>query len=384
MLLLLLYKIMLVIVDIVAIVWRSYIILDILESFIRLIILKRYMNKQQKYDLITKNLQEVIGGEKLKKILSKRNLKVYMGTAPTGKPHLGYFVTIFKLADFLKAGCEVTFLFADLHAYLDNMKSSWDLLDKRIKYYELAIKNMLKLIGVSLTKLKFARGSDFQLKRKYTLDMYKISALVNTRDTQKAGADVVKQTKTPKMSGLLYPILQSLDEEYLGVDAQYGGMDQRKIFMFAGENLQKIGYKKRIHLLSYLIPGLGKEGKMSSSEPNSKIELDDDAKTIKKKINKAFCIDGVVQGNGLLAILEFIIFPKLDMDGKKFIINRPEQYGGKIVYSNYNDVEKDFSENKLSSIDLKQGIGEELVKFLKPLKKILDKNKKLEKQAYPN
>ncbi len=342
------------------------------------------MNKQQKYDLITRNLQEVVGEEQLKKILSKRNLKVYMGTAPTGKPHLGYFVTIFKLADFLQAGCEVTFLFADLHAYLDNMKSSWALLDKRIKYYELAIKSMLKTIGVPLTKLKFVKGSDYQLKKDYTLDMYKMSALVTTRDTQRAGADVVKQTKTPKMSGLLYPILQSLDEEYLGVDAQYGGMDQRKIFMFAGENLPKIGHKKRIHLLSYLIPGLGKEGKMSSSDPNSKIELDDDSKTIKKKINKAFCTDGVVQGNGLLAILEFIIFPKLEKDGKRFVINRPEQYGGKIVYDNYKDVEKDFSNNKLSSIDLKQGLGDELVKFLKPLKKVLDKNKKLEKQAYPN
>jgi tyrosyl-tRNA synthetase len=26
------------------------------------------------------------------------------------------------VADFLKAGCEVTILFADLHAFLDNMK----------------------------------------------------------------------------------------------------------------------------------------------------------------------------------------------------------------------------------------------------------------------
>jgi len=153
--------------------------------------------------------------------------------------------------------------------------------------------------------------------------------------------------------------------------------------MFAGENLPKIGYKKRIHLMSYLIPGLSKEGKMSSSDPNSKIELDDDAKTIKKKISKAFCTDGVVQGNGLLAILEFIIFPKLEKDGGKFVINRPEQYGGKIVYSSYKDVEGDFIDNKLSSIDLKQGVGVEVANFLKPLKKILDNNKKLEKQAYP-
>jgi tyrosyl-tRNA synthetase len=30
----------------------------------------------------------------------------------------------------------------------------------------------------------------------------------------------------PLLSGLLYPGLQALDEEYLGVDAQFGGVDQ--------------------------------------------------------------------------------------------------------------------------------------------------------------
>ena len=29
------------------------------------------------------------------------------------------------------------------------------------------------------------------------------------------------------------PLLQALDEEYLKVDAQFGGLDQRKIFTFA-------------------------------------------------------------------------------------------------------------------------------------------------------
>ena len=32
---------------------------------------------------------------------------------------------------------------------------------------------------------------------------------------------------------------------YKSVDAQFGGVDQRKIFMFARDHLPKIGYKKR-------------------------------------------------------------------------------------------------------------------------------------------
>lgn len=60
---------------------------------------------------------------------------------------------------------QVTVLFADLHAYLDNMKAPWELLELRVKYYEQVIKAMLESIGVPLEKLKFVKGTDFQLSR---------------------------------------------------------------------------------------------------------------------------------------------------------------------------------------------------------------------------
>lgn len=52
-------------------------------------------------------MQEVLGEDKLKAILKERELKIYWGTATTGKPHIAYFVPMSKIADFLKAGCEV-------------------------------------------------------------------------------------------------------------------------------------------------------------------------------------------------------------------------------------------------------------------------------------
>ncbi|MBN2881705.1 tyrosine--tRNA ligase [Candidatus Woesearchaeota archaeon] len=342
------------------------------------------MDGTTKYDIIAKNLQEIVGEEELKVILNERDLKVYWGTAPTGRPHLGYFVPMYKIADLLRAGCHVTILFANIHAYLDNMKTTWELLDNRTKYYEFIIKEMLTLIGVPLDKLRFIKGTDFQLSEKYTLDMYKVSALSTTRDTQKAGAQVVKQIDNPKMSGLLYPILQALDEEHLGVDAQFGGVDQRKIFMFAREFLPKIGYQKRIHLMNPLIPGLGESGKMSSSEPNSKIDFDDSDKAIRKKIGKAFSIDGVVDENGLLAIAKYVIFRKLEDEGKDFVIDRPEQYGGKIVFKTYEDVESAFAKKELASIDLKQGIADEIIKLISPLRTKIEENKELFDAAYPN
>jgi tyrosyl-tRNA synthetase len=62
---------------------------------------------EEKEHLITRNLQEVLGKETMKTILQERDLKVYWGTATTGKPHVAYFVPMTKIADFLKAGCEV-------------------------------------------------------------------------------------------------------------------------------------------------------------------------------------------------------------------------------------------------------------------------------------
>ena len=60
---------------------------------------------------------------------------------------------------------QVTILFADLHAYLDNMKAPWDLLQQRTAYYEALIKAMLRSIGVQLDKLNFVRGTEYQLSK---------------------------------------------------------------------------------------------------------------------------------------------------------------------------------------------------------------------------
>jgi len=68
---------------------------------------------EDRFDLITRGLQEVLGGETIKTILAEgRTPKCYWGTAPTGRPHIGYFVPLMKIADFLRADVEVTILLA--------------------------------------------------------------------------------------------------------------------------------------------------------------------------------------------------------------------------------------------------------------------------------
>ncbi|OQV19653.1 Tyrosine--tRNA ligase, cytoplasmic [Hypsibius exemplaris] len=335
--------------------------------------------------LVTRNLQEVLGADNVVEALKRRDqhLRLYWGTATTGRPHIAYFVPMMKIADFLKAGCHVTVLLADLHAYLDNMKAPWELLEKRTEYYEHVIKAMLKSINVPLDKLQFVKGTTYQLSEKYTKDVYRLSSLVTEREAKKAGAEVVKQVDTPLLSGLLYPGLQALDEEHLGVDAQFGGVDQRKIFTFAEKFLPQLGYKKRMHLMNPMVPGLT-GAKMSSSEEDTKIDLLDSEADVKKKLKKAFCEPGVVEGNGVLAFSKHVIFPHLREKGESFVIAQKDQEP--LTCATYEDLEKVYAANGLHPGDLKGAVGDVINRLLEPIRQEFSQSEELTAlvlKAYP-
>ncbi|MDP7323361.1 MAG: tyrosine--tRNA ligase [Candidatus Woesearchaeota archaeon] len=339
------------------------------------------MNFDEKWALVTRNAQEIVDEEELKKIMQgKKQPAVFLGTAITGRPHVGYFLWVIKMADFLKAGWKVKVLLADLHGALDNCP--WELLDKRYDYYNLVITGMFESLGVSVKDLEFVKGSSFQLDKKYMMDVMKMASHASVRNATKAGSEVVKQSENPKLSGLLYPIFQALDEEYLDVDVQYGGVDQRKILMFAREFLPKVGYKPRVEFMTPLIPGLVGE-KMSASSEESKIDLLDDLKKIQKKMNKAFCPEGEVEGNGVLAFAKHIIFVLKGDSGDKFVIERPEKFGGNVEYGDYNALEEDFVERKLHPMDLKNGVAREIDVLLAPIRKKAEGKDKLISDAYP-
>ncbi|XP_072938140.1 tyrosine--tRNA ligase, cytoplasmic [Epargyreus clarus] len=337
----------------------------------------------EKKHLITRNLQEVLGEDRMLEILKQRDLKIYWGTATTGRPHVAYFVPMSKIADFLKAGCEVTILFADLHAYLDNMKAPWELLALRTQYYEAAIKAMLTSIGVSIDKLRFVRGTEYQLGKEYTLDVYRMSSVITEHDAKKAGAEVVKQVDHPLLSGLLYPGLQALDEEHLKVDAQFGGVDQRKIFTLAEKYLPQLGYAKRVHFMNPMVPGLT-GAKMSSSEEESKIDLLDNPANVKKKLKKAFCEPGNITDNGVLSFTKHVIFP-LMKEGETFKICRASEHGGDVEYTNFDDLEKAFEKEEVHPGDLKASVEKCINKLLAPIQEIFKdpKLQELTKKAYP-
>jgi len=329
----------------------------------------------EKFELIKRNTQEIVKEEELKKLLKeKKNPVVYWGTAPTAKPSIAYLFPLRKLSDFAKAGFKIKVLLADLHGALDG--TPWNVLERRYDYYKEAITQIFKILGTDLKKIEFIKGSEVQLKPEYSYDVLKLASMNSVNECKRAAAEVVKFGDNPKTGGLIYPIMQSLDEQYLGVDVQFAGLDQRKIMMFARENLPKIGYNRRIEIMVPMIPGLvGK--KMSSSDAKSKIDLTDNEKVVQEKINKADCVSGNPD-NGVMAFLKYVIMVIKQDKKEQFIIERPDKYGGNINYVDYESVEKDFVSKKLHPLDLKNAVSKEISNLLNKIdtKKLNELGKK--------
>lgn len=273
----------------------------------------------------------------------------YLGTATTGRPHCGYFVAMVNIAQFLRAGCAVKVLLADIHGFLDNLKAPIELVKFRAEYYRFVITALLQSVNVPIERLEFVMGSSYQLSAKYTMDLFRLSSVVTEHDAKRAGAEVVKQVENATLSGLIYPLMQALDEEHLDVDAQFGGVDQRKIFILAAEQLPRINYKERAHLMNPMVPGLA-GGKMSSSDPDSKIDVLDDADIVKKKLKKAHCAPKEVEGNGVISFIEYVLLPVSALKsgaGASFTVERRDQEP--LEYTNIAKLQEDYRADIVST-----------------------------------
>lgn len=295
-----------------------------------------------------------------------------------------------KIAQFLRAGCRVKILLADIHGFLDNLKAPIELVNFRAEYYRFVITALLKTVGVSLDKLEFVLGSTYQLTPKYTMDLFRLSSVVTEHDAKKAGAEVVKQVENATMSGLLYPLMQSLDEEFLEVDAQFGGVDQRKIFTLATEVLPKIGYKERAHLMNPMVPGLA-GGKMSASDPDSKIDILDTPDSVRKKVKKAYAAAQQLDGNGMISFVEYVLLPVSALRSRggeaKFEVEQRESEKEPVIYSDVRTLKEDYQADKLTPQMLKASVTKALVDLLTPIQAEFLSSKEwqeIEKKAYPS
>ena len=351
--------------------------------------------------------EEVVTREELIELFKTNSSpKHYIGLEISGFLHLGSLIsTGFKINDFLKAGVNCTIFLADWHTMInDKLGGDWDTITKVSKYYADAFKLVCPQANIVL-------GSDlYDSRKEYWKEFMEFTKHMSIKRTMRTLTIMGRSEDESKidLAKLLYPPMQAVDIHSLDLDIVHSGMDQRKIHMLVREIFPKMNWKVPVAVHHKLLPGLknpvekntvekiadvkeecvkcgtprgpqqkgpclecGEKGihstiivKMSKSDPNSGVFIHNTDDEIKKKISKAWCEEANTQINPLLEIARTIIFHEFN----EINVERPEKFGGNVSYADFNQLETDFAAKKLHPTDLKQTVGNYLIKVIAPIR----------------
>ncbi len=352
------------------------------------------MDNEERFNLITRNLEEVLTPNDLKELIEKGvPLKHYIGFEISGKLHIGSAILgMMKVRDYQKAGVDTSIFLADWHTWINNkLGGDKEKIRKAAEYFKEVFRASIKLLGGNPEKLRMISGSDlYHNNDKYwetVIEIAKHTTLARAlRSITIAGR---KEKEGVNFALLLYPLMQVADIFVQRVNLAHAGMDQRKAHVIARDvalslnnNPLEIDGKKYkpIALHHPLLPGLrlppGKNPqemskeelsslKMSKSIPGSAIFVTDNREEVEKAVMNAYCPAKDVSYNPVLIWAKLLVFN----EGKMLYIKRPEKFGGDKVYETYEEIEKDFGEGKLHPLDLKKAMSEYINDLLESIRK---------------
>ena len=361
------------------------------------------MEVNEKIKLIENNTEEILGKEELKEMISNNeNINHYIGFEISGKIHLGTgLMCMSKVKDFMDAGVNCSVFLADYHSWInDKLGGDLDKIKKTaVGYFKEGLKASLKCVGGDPEKLNFVLGSElYHNNDLYWLDVIEISKHTSlSRMMRSITIMGRKEGGSVDFAKLLYPPMQVADIFIQKINMPHAGIDQRKAQVIARDVATKLSFDplvnskgeqiKPMAVHHSLIMGLGKpskwpikkdelkdmlsELKMSKSKPDTCIFIHDSEDEIKRKINKAFCMEKEIDYNPILDWLKRLIFP---IRGK-LKIKRPEKFGGNLEYKDYFDIEKDFAKGDIHPMDLKNAVADSLIEILKPAREHFEKPK---------
>jgi tyrosyl-tRNA synthetase len=359
----------------------------------------------QKIETIKSIGEEIIGLENLERLLThKKNVVAYDGFEPSGRMHIAQgLLRAHNVNKFVNAGVKFKFWVADWFALM-NLKMGGDI-NKIQKAGKLMIETW-KACGMNVDAkdgdgnpmIEFIWSSEEINKRsdeywKLVLDIGTKFGLTRIRkctqimgrkedDTQK---ELLKQLSLEldtldkdnirsivnqllekeqddkndlSASQIFYPVMQCADVFFLGVDIASLGLDQRKVNMLALEYCDKIKRKNKPIIVSHhMIMGLDGSDKMSKSNPDNTIFMDDGEADVKRKITKAFCEPGNIEKNPLLDWTKWLIMP---ITITFTILDK--------TYNMYQDLEDDFKNLLVHPKDLKNTLITIINQLLEPVR----------------
>jgi len=321
-------------------------------------------------ELLQRNTVEIVTTEELKEVLKKPKPRAYIGFEPSGTVHIGWKICTNKIKDFLSCNFDFIILLADWHAYI-NDKLEGDI--EKIKLCGQYMENCFAAMGIPQDKVKFVYASDYVNDSKYWELVLRVSKATSVARVKRAMDIMGREEKDAEkdLSKLFYPAMQVSDIFYLGLDVAYGGMDQRHAHMLARDVSKKLDRKPPIALHTPLLTGLQASGrmnpveiKMSKSKPDSMISIHDTPDVVKNKLKKAYCPEKQIEGNPVIELCKYVIFPELK--NEVFLIERPRKFGGNLEFKSYEELEDAYLKG-LHPLDLKNATASYINKILEPV-----------------
>ncbi|HOU76137.1 MAG TPA: tyrosine--tRNA ligase [Candidatus Dojkabacteria bacterium] len=356
------------------------------------------LSKAERIELITRNLQEVLGIEQLEHLIDTNTPLVhYIGYEISGLLHIGQGVsTCMKIADLQNAGVKCRIYLADWHTWInDKFGGDHELIKKvAVEYFEPAMRVSLKMAGGNPDEVEFIHGSDlYHNNDRYWQTVVEVSKNLTVSRVLKSTTIMGrKEDLSQPFAWLIYPPMQASDIVELGANIAHAGMDQRKVHVIArevipslkinrltdadGNNIKPVCIHNRLILglqapKTWPIPQDADENirnnirtqmKMSKSIPGSAIFIHDSEEEIREKIKGAFCPQNHTEFNPIVDWCRYLLLPMLG----ELKIKREQRFGGDMTIKNVQELEERYISGELFPLDLKNNVADILVDLLKP------------------
>jgi len=343
------------------------------------------MDISEKIRLVKEVGEEIIEEKEMYELFQqKKNPVAYDGFEPSGRIHLAQgLLRAINVNKLTRVGINFKFWVADWFALMNN-KMGGDL-DKIQDVGEYFIE-VWKASGMEMGRVNFLWASE-HMNQEYWLRTLQIARMNSVqRITRCAQIMGRKETDSLSAAQIFYPCMQASDIFQLKADIAQLGMDQRKVNVLAREIAPKLGFKKPIavhhHMLMGLQPSLNVGGdaiekaiemKMSKSHPDSAVFMTDSKEEVFRKVNKAYCPEGLAENNPMLEYCKYILFEL----NKEIKIERDRKFGGDLNFGSYHELEKAFTRKEIHPMDLKEMVARKIDAALEPVRNHFKKNAKL-------
>ena len=347
------------------------------------------MDAASRVELIVRDAAEVLTLEDVRAVVDRSAApRAYIGFEPSGALTVAHLITARKIIDLARAGCDVTVFLADWHAWI-NEKLGGDL--DRIRAAGRYMQASFTALGADLPGIRYRWAHELVGSADYWTRVVRVAKATSLARTRRAMSIMGRAEDEPNLdtAKLFYPAMQAADIFELPVDLAYGGMDQRRAHMLAREVAHHYGWAvpSAIHtpLLSSLRGGARMdpvegvvEGKMSKSDPGSGIPIPAERAEIDARIGAAFCPAGQLDGNPVVEIVRYILFP---WEGR-LTVPRAPKHGGPVEFASAAEFASAWTGGTLHPQDLKGAVAAALDRILEPARRHFREHPELSPETF--